>query len=280
MAATDAFIETYLIEEAYNSSDPHLMLLAATWMPASTEGREPEIRAFLLMERALALAPRDPVVLIHLDSHCDTTLSGWSECAVHDWPALLAALEPDNGAPWLRIAARRSARGDLRGARAALEEAATRPRFDTWNGKSVHDLYQALRRLAPPGAALHPISVAVRAIHVSAQSVNYEAELGRACAGQHDFDALCLRLAVRMLDRGLSVLGMTAAAQIVLRDSRSDEADRARASAVQETLRSFSLLPDSLVTEGRINPGFVEHLMDQYAVRGEFHAWRDVYDNL
>jgi hypothetical protein len=155
--------------------------------------------------RAFELDPRRMLFLASLADACMTrTLPVVPECAAIDPVSRWAARDGENAAPWVLLAARSRARGDLPGMRENLAHAGTRARFDSYRERGGPSVWRVIG--ASPAATLAEAPFAATALGASRSDIA-SAEAARICqrggAGIDDAAALaCRALARTMATRG------------------------------------------------------------------------------
>ena len=267
--ATSDFIDARLPEGAVGSNDAHTLLLGAVWS-------KDEARRAHFLERALHFAPSDPVVLTQANDFCQGFRTTQPVCADHDWLERLAEADPENGAPWIAIAAQRSVGGDLDCVVAALEEAAARPYHDGYFGRSVQAYYHALHRQAPAGRSFSEVVVFDRASGIAAATTSIESGIVLACREMRQDKRLlhlCRKLANQMLDKPSSIVGALFASSMLKRVPDLTDQERARIAKLMERREDFERLVAERSAAWRADPSLIEQTVDAMALHGEYRAW-------
>ena len=155
--------------------------------------------------RAFELDPRRMLFLASLADACMTrTLPVVAECAALDPVSRWAARDAENAAPWVLLAARSRARGDLPGMRANLAHAGARPRFDSYRERGGPSVWRVIA--ASPAAPLAEAPFAATALGASRSDIA-SAEAAQLCRRDapgvdNEVAASCRALARTMAGRG------------------------------------------------------------------------------
>lgn len=265
--ATRADIETHIRAVPAFSDDVDALLLSVPVVLESDPGG-----AAARLERALELAPDDALVVLHADKYCRSQMAAQSWCEQHEWPRRLAALQPDNGAPWLTIARRARERQDFDGALDALHEAIERPHYDALFGVNAARLYRAVQRLAPEGRGADAQVATEIAVGIAAAGMNAEADFIGVCNRPRELRHVhaCRKLAVQMLHGARSLMGVSGALHYLR--SVDDLSDGERAS-VQSIMREAERIAAFLESQGESwpDPRTATALMQGFGSLGE---WR------
>ncbi|MEX0899689.1 MAG: hypothetical protein WD081_03260 [Gammaproteobacteria bacterium] len=267
--ATADFIDARLPKGVVNSDDPHTLLLGAVW---STD----EARRAHFLERALHFAPNDPIVLTQANDFCQGFRTTQAVCNDHDWLERLAAADPDNGAPWIAIAARQSVGDDIEGVINALEEAAARPYHDGYFGRAVKAYYRALHRQAPSGRSFSELVVFDRAGGIAAATVGIESGIVISCREMRSDTRLlhlCRKVANQIIDKPSSMAGAVFAAGVLRRVPDVTPQERERIETVTQQRADFSKLTEARYNAWRADPSLIEQAVDEMALHGEYRAW-------
>ena len=121
---------------AASASGEHL--LAASLLQTDPASR------FNLIERAVAAAPRDPLVLWSAVRMCSDSRYSW-DCPLREWEQRLIAVDGQNSESWVRVAANRYAAGEVSAALEAMRFASTSADSSIYWTEMIESIERALR---------------------------------------------------------------------------------------------------------------------------------------
>jgi hypothetical protein len=209
---------------------------------------------------AAASAPRDALAeLARVSRSPDLYAMAWHTCrqgapadagsacallSAEQW----AALDPDNGVPWLAVAARAAERGDQAAVSEALFRLSRAKTVDTRRGRLADTALQFLPQGAPPAWSLATLRELDR-LEASWTRERHEAPMDY-CASARLADAnvhqRCNEIAETLLARGASVQDLGAATQLGARLGWPKE----RVTALQQQHEALSLVVQNLGVRG------------------------------
>jgi hypothetical protein len=268
-----------------HSSEARTLAIGAHILANANASGDIQHSAEIMLATAVTMAPEDPLTLYHYVLYCYSVRKSdaSSACRVDDGIDAFAVAAP--GYVWSALFAADKARsqGRARIAEDLLERAAGAPVIDDFNRES----YATLLRVRDTGIAPSHSALAAQATLLDALALLPAPPLDlvyRLCpraAPSERARQLCLRIADRFWDHGLSLTDWWIAVRLYARLAQTpDEANTgsARAELYQQLVASTTAAREKLVRaeEQSGDPSMIDHSLHVSVELGEIMGLRDL----